>query len=381
MNNELKRIFKERNEIYYKIKKEYEKLNVPKEFKWFPNVSDASYYVGVSDRSRTKTTNSLLFALIGKALFNYDSAYIRSTKGETTRGKMTGLYNTINKCGYVEKLFPQYTHVKYKWNSKCFVLANDTEESDPFMYVLSVDEWENYKSSLVVPDCNIFIYDEFIGTYLPDLFIHFMDLHKTLSRERFNVYTIMLANTMNRNSPWFDEMGLRKHIPKIKRGDCKLIETDKGTFIRFELFGSVLDSALGKIRSIVNSLYYGFNSPKMSTITGDSFTWGTGIYPIIEYMDDDVVVYNKIKLKYNNQYYSFTLVNNSKLGLHINIKPCSRRIKEDDIIIVTTTPTERNETYLFTKLDFIRTFFIMKKVFYSDSYTGDDIRDFVKYNL
>ena len=381
MKAELKKIFEERNKINEGIRKEYDKLKVPKQFRWCPNLSDVSYLVAVSDRSRTKTTNSLLYGLIAKSKYNYDTAYIRSQKSQVTRAKIKGLFNTINECEYVKELFPQYDRVIYKWNQKAFVLANETEESEPFLYILDVEEWEDYKSSLVLPECNIFIYDEFIGSYLPDMFIHFMDIHKTLSRERFNVFTIMLANSMNRNSPWFDEMGIRKYIPKIKKGDSKILETEKGTIIRFELFGNVTESAMGKIRNIVNLLYYGFASPKMSTITGDSLTWGTGIYPIIEYYDDDVVIYNKIKLKYNNQYYSFTLVSCEKLGLHLNVKPYNNKIKEDDIIIVTTTPTEKNETYLFTKLTFIKDLFILKKVFYSDSYTGDDIRDFVKYNL
>lgn len=378
---DLNEVFTERNKIFDNIAKEYYKLGCPKEWEWLPNLKDCSYYVGVSDRSRGKTTNILLFSMCAFKAYGYSAIYFRSHLDEAKASKMKKLCQVINDFGYVSKCFNgQWDKIIYKTNLREFVFTNSEthEESDTFMRVFIIDNYLDYSGDNQC-DANIFFYDEFINEYKPDTALHFFYIHKTLARERHNIFNILVGNTIDKNNPWFDELGLREILKRIKRGENKIVQTEYGTIIRFELFDSIQDGGLSLVRKITNALYYGFKNPKLSVITGDGDIWSMKAYPPITYNKGDIVVNNTIKLCYNNQWYSLTIVRNNDIGLHLNIKPFNDTIKDDYICIVDYVPKKPNEYYSFQLFPRLLLLFDLKKVFYSDNFTGNDIETFMKY--
>lgn len=375
-------IVKERNINYKKIVQRYESLGVPKDFYFVPNFEDTALYVGVSDRRMHKTTNALLFGLCAYDLFGYTIAYCK-TDVESARGTdLESLFDTITQFGYINTLTNGlYNTVKYNRIARTFTLYNsDTDALDnkPFMKILIVDKYLTYTSSLDLPFCNIVIYDEFIGTYKPDTFIHFMSILSTVLRYREKAYIMLLGNTLDKNNPWFDELGLRSVMPKMRKGSCRLVETDRGTVIRFQLFGELAkNSALGELKNVINKLYFGFNNPKMSTIRGDGETWAGYNYPSIRYNDDDKILSKNYKIKYHSVYFTLQLVYSVERGLHIDIKPYNETLKDNHIIIVSGTPDNKQEMNFARLPDKILDIFNDRRVYYSDSYTYMDIQSFL----
>lgn len=368
----------DRNKKFEILQKAYYKLGCPKEWEWLPNLKDCSYYVGVSDRSRGKTTNILLLILLANKYFGWVGIYFRSHLDEVKVSKMQKLCQVINAYGYVQKIFgEQWDKIIYKKLTREFVLFNSENkvESETLIRVFIVDNWQDYTGDNEM-NANIFFYDEFINEYRTDTAIHFFYIHKTLARERHDIFNIMVGNTIDKNNKWFDELGLRPVLKRIKRGENKLVRLEKGTIIRFELFDEIKEEKLKLTRRITNLLYYGFANSKMSVITGEGNDWSVNTYPPIYYFDDDVVVDNHIKILYNMQYYSLTFVYNKVLGLHINIKPFNDTPKPTDKIIIDTVPLKQNEYYGFYLFN-IEPFFTLNKVFYSDNFTGNDIHAFI----
>lgn len=185
----------------------------------------------------------------------------------------------------------------------------------------------------------------------------------------------MISNTTNINHPFLKELGLNEVVKKTKRGQNKLVQLKGGTIIRFEIFGNIIEEVANNTRQIVNNLYYGYDNPRISVITGQGNDWGTNAYEPIRYFDDDRVINNNIKLKYNLQCYSLTLVYNNTLGLHINIKPYNDPIKDEHILYVDHTPQNQKQLFGFPR--FLRDLRDKQKVYYSDCYTGDDIQAFI----
>lgn len=355
----------------------YNTLGVPKQYKWIPNLLEVDSYVGVSDRSRGKTTNSLLLGLCANKLFGWSTGYFRNTKEDGKKSNLDTLCQVINEYGYVKKLYPQYDRIVYHYMGGYFCLLNDEtgDESEPVMYKFIVDEYVSYLGRNEI-NCNMFVYDEFMhDEYKADRFIHFLSLHKTLSRERTDILLIMISNTTNINHPYLKELGLNEVVKKTKRGQNKIVKLEKGTLIRFEIFGNIVEEIASNTRNIVNQLYYGFNNPRISVITGDGNDWGTSAYDPIRYRNDDKVIFNRAKLRYNLQTYSLTIVRNSTEGIHLNIKPYNDPIKDNMIIYTDSTPTRPNEFYGVPR--FLKNLIDKKKVFYNDCYTGDDIRAFI----
>lgn len=376
------RTIEERNKKYNEIKKLYNSLSVPKQYKYLPNLENCGYYVGVSVRKRYKTTNGLLGGLCANKLYGWEMIYFRSTKDETRGDLLSDLFNVIKQYGYISELYGGlYNDVKY-YRTKYFTLINTEtgQESDPILTAVNIEEYLKYTSLLNKPLANWWIYDEFITEYRPDTFMHFMSLHSTILRERLEVYVMMFGNTIDKNNRWFDELGLRPYVKTMKKGTSKLCETKKGTIIRFELFDKLEDTSENNIlRLVLNKLFYGFDNAKMGVITDEGDTWAVNSYCAIQYHDDDVVIYNNIKLLYNMQKYSITIVYNNTLGLHLNIKPYNDLIKDDDTLIVFDTPIHRNEVYGFDTFPIIGKCMKTHKIYFSDSYTANDFESCMKY--
>lgn len=81
---------------------------------------------------------------------------------------------------------------------------------------------------------------------------------------RTNGIIMMLANTIDKNSPYFDELSLRDAIDKIHMGENEIVTTSMGTKIYMEILGTVANSQ----KRLVNKWFFGFKNPKLASITG-----------------------------------------------------------------------------------------------------------------
>ena len=141
---------------------------------------------------------------------------------------------------------------------------------------MSLDSWADYKSNYNAPLGDIIIFDEFIGkVYYPDEFIWFMDLIKTIARNRLSVKIFMLANTINKHSSYFHELEIYDAIGCMKLGDEKLITTRLGTNVFIEMIDNEIQRKLNERQ---NRLLFGFGNTKLAAITGAQ-TWAMSEYP------------------------------------------------------------------------------------------------------
>jgi hypothetical protein len=269
------------------IRKTYTKLKCPKKV-YNPNhipYESSKWNIILSDRSRGKTTNILLFGLCMFWLYKNGICYIRNNKTMITQGNVGRLFNTIIEWGYVEKLTNGefdgiiYKSIKHEWYFVKYDADGEIEKEDtkPCCIALSIDQNERYKSNLVTT-YDFIVYDEFIErVYTPSLFISLVDLLKTIGRDRQSMVINALSNTVDLYSPFFSEFGISDVVEQMTMGDSVNTLSPFGTNIFVEILGE--KKGKDKINHTkVNQMYYGFKNPKLASVTGTA-TWAMYNYP------------------------------------------------------------------------------------------------------
>ena len=111
-------------------------------------------------------------------------------------------------------------------------------------------------------------FDEFISKsfYKQNNFCLFLDIVKTLQRERLSPRIFMLSNTIDKNSEYFDELECRDFIDICNIGDKIEYTTNKGTPIYVEI--AKVNHSENKRK--LNTLFYGFKNNKLASITGEA---------------------------------------------------------------------------------------------------------------
>lgn len=271
------------------VRKEYKKLKCPK---GLFNVGDlpldsAKWFLNMSVRANTgKTTASLLWLLCTHKVYGTIGAYIRQREMQITPKFTKDLFSVILEFGYIEKLYEgKYNTVIYK--ARRWYLAKQDEdgnieeqETEPFMIMLAISNHLDYKSSLNYFKLDIAIIDEFISeVFLIDEFIMLCDLISTCFRAKINNSIIlMLANNIDRHSPYFRELDIYDDVQTLNFGDSKIITSPLGTKVYVGMIS--MGEVQKKMKDSQTRLLFGFNNPKLSAITGQ-FTWAVKNYPHI----------------------------------------------------------------------------------------------------
>ena len=122
-----------------------------------------------------------------------------------------------------------------KWNctfyrANCFYLAYFDEEegkivekdANPFCFTRAVNTWETTKGA-DLGIISLICYDEFLSRsgYLRDEFICFMNLCSSVIRDRKDCVIYMLANTVNKYAPYFEEFGI-EDVGNMKQGEIRV---------------------------------------------------------------------------------------------------------------------------------------------------------------
>lgn len=365
------------------LRNEYKKLKCPKDV-YNPchlPLETCKWFITLSERARGKTTNLLLLGMLVWWYYGTGICYVRSSEQMITPKHSNDLFSNIISFGYVEKIsHGKYNTIKYNRRRWYFAHVNDDGEidlqcDDAFCIMLSVDRNEYYKSVLETKN-DFIIFDEFIERYYyPNQFVLFCDLLKTILRNRASGIICMSANTIDLVSPWFKELLINEKVETMNQGDSEIISTPKGTKVYVEILGKKIAKAKKK-QNILNQLYFGFNNPKLASITG-SDTWAMYNYPHTP---------DNFRILQRNHYISF----NDKL---INLEICgtdddiifvnchfATKTYEDSVIYTLDFSTDQNYRYMFgfTIVDqFIWERYKKNLFTYSDNTVGSLVEKFV----
>ena len=228
------------------------------------------YNIFLSERSRGKTTNFLLLGLIFNKLYGTVIQYIRQTEDDIKASNLQLLFDVIISNHYVEFLTDgEYNTIIYNARRFYYAYVENNEikkkSSKSICNVLSIQKQQDIKSTYNCPLGDFIIFDEFISNaYYKNEFSEFMQLLKTIIRERQSAIIFMLANSLNVDSDYFHEMEIYETCKIMEQGDIKTVVTAEGTPILIH----ILDKNKSQKRELQNKKFFGFQGFGMSSITG-----------------------------------------------------------------------------------------------------------------
>lgn len=366
------------------LRNEFKRLKCPKDV-YNPShlpFESCKWFVTLSERARGKTTNLLLFGMLIWWHYGTGICYLRSSEQMIVPKASKDLFSNIISWGYVEKISNgKYNTIIYKSRRWYFAFTDTDGEIvnqaiEPFCIMLSIDKNEQYKSVLETKN-DFIIFDEFIERYYyPQQFILLCDLIKTIARARQSVIICLSANTIDLNSPYFNELQIRDKIENMTQGDTEIVTTPKGTKVFVEILGKKTARA-GKKQSIINKLYYGFDNPKLASITG-SDTWAMYNYPHTP-KEFKILVKNHY-LEYNDKLIQLEICESTEGTIFINCHLATNTY-DDSIIYSLDFSTDINYRYMrgITEIDkFIWGKYDINMFTYSDNAIGSLVEKFVE---
>lgn len=375
---------------YALIEREYKKLKTPAGLYAppFSALSRNKYFIGLSDRSTGKTTNWLLFGLVMNKLYGTVIQYVRATENELSPSHAEKLVDVIKEYDdgyYIKELTGgEYNSVYYHWKQffYCYIdeNGNRTATSDrPIIQCLSIERAGDYKSTYNAPLGDLIILDEFIGKYYrPNECVQFLDLTKTIIRDRQSPIIVMLANTINLSSHYFEEMEISRDVLGMKKGEMRAVTTAKGTHIFIE----IIDASITKSeqRQAVNRLFFGFKNPKLNAITGEGLYAFDSVPHIPPRNESYYVIQNNIYFETGIDLLQCEYAYNDELGYHFEIHRANKTY-DDSVILSLEVKEERRYLYGFgTKRlqGIFGRFLSERKVFFSSNEIGTIFNDYLR---
>ena len=367
---------------------EFKKLKTPEEI-WQPETMDLynnTWEILLSERKSGKTTQLLLFGLVCFKLFGIRVEYLRQTEEMIAPKYTQDLYALINQLGYVNKLFPDYNTVVYK--AKRWYLANIDEEGNtvqqsgnPVCVMNSLDHALDLKSSYVSLNGDLILFDEFLGRrYTRDEFLLLCHMIDTIRRFRLKTRVFLAANTISPYSTYFEEMGIKNEILKLKRGQTIHKVTPLGLPMQIQWIDTTIKAS--EKRRVGNNLFYGFGNSKLASVVGGE-GWDIANYPhLYEYTEDSKCLFRDIYFKLYDIYKCAEVRHDDRFGYFLYIRPYTSVPDDDTYVFTCEQPTKANEHFYQTptnKLErFVMNCFRDKKVLYATNDDGRFIDEILK---
>lgn len=298
-----------------------------------PSKINAVWNAFISDRSSGKTTAWLVIGLIAYIDEGVTTHYIRSRDMMIRESNIRSIFSVIVDEGYISIISnDRFNSIAYQRNHRAFYLCKVDDDGNEIVRdvnacckVMSIDNNDSYKSSYQCDTADFVIFDEFINVYYRQgEFITFCDLLSTLFRKRMSCYIVMLANTINRRSEYFDELGCRDFIESAEQGD-KITYNIDGTSVHVEVLGVKVNSA----RKLFNARYFNFRNKKLNSITGQG--WSIDSVQHITKKADAIICKN-IFLHYQTNYIQLYVVTVNNYGFAIHCVKSNEPLKDDAII-------------------------------------------------
>ena len=344
--------------------------------------TNSTYNVIIGERSNGKTYASLKYGVEQYFKNGSQIAIIRRWQSDIKGNRASEVFKALLANDEIHKISKgEYEGIHY-YGGKYYLCNYGDDgkalynENDVIAYPFSLSDTEHNKS-ISYPDIKTIIFDEFLTrqVYLPDEFILFMNTISTIVRNRTDVKIFMLGNTVNRYSPYFDEMGL-KNVRNQTQGSIDLYKYGTSTLqVAVEYCKST-----GKSKK--NSFYFAFDNPKLEMIkTG---AWELDIFPHcpIKYKPKDILF--TYFIEFGGDLFQCEIVNKDN---HIFT-----------FIHEKTTPLKNTDKDLIYSLDFnpkinynrniyhahneitkkIRSFYVLEKIYYQDNNVGNTISNYLK---
>lgn len=310
-----------------KVMKEFRKLKIPSDV-YNPTklpITKAKYFNLLSARSTGKTTNILLLGMVCHKLYGTIIQYIRKTEAMLYNQVIGELFKTIKKYDYVTKLTEGRWNSVYYYSRKWYYCNIDADgkiyekDSEHFMYCLAVNRRDDYKSTYNAPTGDFIIYDEYISErYTLNEFVHVEDLIKTIIRDRITPVIFFLANTIDKHSEYFAEMEIYEDVQTMELGQHEIITSSRGTKVYVEL---IQDAKEANRKKELNSLFFGFGNPMLSSITGDG--WAISSFPHIE--SGYTTLMHGVYIDYHGRLLELEFVEYPEgMGMYINVHRASQ---------------------------------------------------------
>lgn len=373
------------------IKKEYEKLRVPDDvylIPWDAIFNGNKYIIALSERSTGKTTCYLLIGLLLFKHYGIVTQYIRQENDQLSPSHAIKLVKVIKEFDngrYIEQLTDgKYNDIKYHW--KAFYYCKRDEKGDivetcenEIIHCLSIDKNFDYKSTYNAPFGDWIIFDEFIGkTQKANECVDFLDLLSTIIRLRLSPTVIMIANNINRNSQYFEDLEISKEIQNLKIDESKEITTPKGTKMYIEIVNTRKDRAK---KSKHNALFFGFNNPKLVSITGGG-TWSFESVPHIPTRDSTWrCIENRVYLELNMELLQLEFVEDENRGQCLEIHRATKTYTDSIILTLKTPLKSKNHVFGlgYGKLNkYITKMILHKKLYFSSNEVGSIFKEYIK---
>lgn len=346
---------------------------------------DARYYLVIGERSNGKTYSALNYALERYYKYGEQFAYIRRFGEDVRRKHMSNLLAGHVDNHVIETLSKgQYSLVDYK-AGEFHAYWYDEEHSKAIYdqtamgYAFDLNSMEHHKSTSY-PKITTIIFDEFMSRqgYLTNEFILFMNMLSTIIRDRENVKIFMLANTVNKFCPYFQEMGLT-HVKEQKPGSVDVYTYSDTPLSVVVEYCDPMSKRGGK----KSDVYFAFDNPQLKMITSGS--WEIAIYPHLtqRYRPKDVV--QKFFVIFDEQILHCEIVcTDSDLFMFVHPKTTPIKNELNDIVY-TNNPVEKwnyrigimNQNDRLTNI--VKRLLRENKVFYSDNETGEVLRNYLMW--
>lgn len=338
------------------------------------------YNVIFGQRSNGKT-----FSVLEYAIKNYWAgggclAYMRRFKEDITGARAEQVFDNVVAENRVSQITDgAWTGVYYR--ARKWYLSKYDEELDkeihaekPFAYGFALNSMESDKG-LAFPDITTVLFDEFMtrSFYLIEEFVLFSNALSTIIRHRNNVTIFMCANTVNRECPYFREMGL-SNVSKMKPGDLDVYEYgDSGLRVAVQYSDELPD--------LPSNVYFAFNNPKLKMITNGA--WELPMYPHLPmpYKPKEVVFEYFIKF-YETTLHCEIICADGAMFTYIHAKTTPIKDECNDLVYSIEYSPRPNYRRNITKPQDrlgqrIFEFFKTDRVFYQTNEIGDTVRNYL----
>ena len=339
----------------------------------------ADYNIIYGQRSNGKTFAALEYAVKRWVKYGEQAAYVRRFAEDMKDAAGASLTAGIVDAGVIQReTGGKYDRIYYY--GRQWYLAKEDEKgklvkaNEPFLIGMALTRMEHDKGSSY-PKITAVIFDEFISRNgeLPGEFDLFLNVVSTIVRHRGNVKIFMLANTVRDESEYFDKMGIRGIIKKLKPGELRTIQTRAGLKIAIEY-----SDFQGKKES---NKYFDFDSKTAGMIT--SGEWEIDSYPHAPGKHKKENIFYRFFIEYYDMILQVDMIRNegNEYILIHRKKGDIKKPKTDRIYTDSPTPARNKQYGLKPGIDRV-TDYILKalkenRVFYTTDDIGEILRNYL----
>lgn len=343
----------------------------------------AQYNMIIGERSNGKTFAVLEHGVEDFIKTGNQMAIIRRWQDDFKGKRAATMFENLINNNVVSKLTNgEWTGIFY-YSSRWFLCRYEDEkricQEEPFCYAFALSAMEHDKSSSY-PKVKTVLFDEFISRnmYLPDEFVIFMNVLSTIIRERNDVTIFMCGNTINKYAPYFSEMGLTR-IKQMKPGDIDIYQYGDSKLCVAVEFSD--NPNKGK----PSDVYFAFDNPKLSMITGSNGIWEIAVYPHcpVKYLPKDIIF--TYFIQFNGELLQCEVIQHDNLVFtFIHRKTTELKNPDRELIFSPDYDARPNWRRKITKPTTpiekrIAAFFVTDKVFYQDNEIGEIVRNYLQW--